>query len=117
MATKGSIFSLILVASVVITSDKLVMYPCCTQASKFAPVAFVAQTNNASTCLSHFFGPSIIDYGASNHLSSDKDVFSSLTLTSPLPMVTLANGSQIIAKRISSACPLPSLPLIFVLCP
>ena len=30
-------------------------------------------------------------------------------------MVTLANGSQTIAKGIGSACPLPSLPLTFVL--
>ena len=30
-------------------------------------------------------------------------------------MVTLANGSQIIAKGIGSACPLPFLPLTFVL--
>ena len=30
-------------------------------------------------------------------------------------MVTLANGSQTIAKGIGSSCPLPSLPLTFVL--
>ena len=30
-------------------------------------------------------------------------------------MVTLANGSQTIAKEINSACPLPSLPLTFVI--
>ena len=39
---------------------------------------------------------------------------SSLTFTSPLPMVTLDNGSQTIAKGIGSACPLPSLFLTFV---
>ena len=33
----------------------------------------------------------------------------------PLLMVTLANGSQTIAKGIDSACLLPSLPLTFVL--
>ena len=44
-----------------------------------------------------------------------KDIFSSLTFTSPLPMVTLANGSQTIAKEIGSRCPLPSLPLTSVL--
>ena len=37
--------------------------------------------------------------------------FSPLAFTSPLPMVTLANGSQTIAKGIGSACPLLSLPL------
>ena len=41
--------------------------------------------------------------------------FSSLIFTSPLPMITLANGSQTIAKGIGSACLFPSLPpLTFV---
>ena len=115
MATKGSIFSPILAASVVITSEKLVAYPCCTQASKSAPIAFVAQTSNASACLSNSSGPWILDSGASNNLSSNKDIFSSLTFTSPLPMVTLTNGSQTIAKRIDLASPLPSLHLTYVL--
>ena len=44
-----------------------------------------------------------------------KTFFSSLTITSPLPMITLANGSQTMAKGISSACPLPSVPLTSVL--
>ena len=30
-------------------------------------------------------------------------------------MITLANGSQIMAKGIDSACPLPSVPLNYVL--
>ena len=34
---------------------------------------------------------------------------------SPLPTITLANGSQSIAKGIGSVCPLPSLPLTSVL--
>ena len=45
----------------------------------------------------------------------NKDTFSFLTFTSPLPMITLANGSQTIAKGIGLACPLPSLPLTSVL--
>ena len=54
-------------------------------------------------------------FGASNHISGNKDLFSSLTVTSPLPMITLANGSQTMAKGIGSASPLPSIPLTFVL--
>ena len=115
MATKGSIFSSILAASVVITSEKLAACPFCTQASKSPSIAFVAQTGNASACLSHSSGPWILDSRASNHLSGHKDHFSSLTFTSPLPMVTLANRSQTITKGFGSACPLPSLPLTFVL--
>ena len=101
MAAQGSIFSPILVASTVFTSEKLLTYPRYIKASKFAPVAFVAQTDNASACLSHSFGPWILDSRASDHLSGNKDIFSFLTFTSPLPMVTLTNGSQTIAKGIS----------------
>ena len=115
MVAQGSIFSLILAASFVFTLEKLVAYPHCTQASKFAPVAYVAQTSNASSCFSHSSRPWVLDYGVFDHLSGNKGIFSSLTFTSPLPMVTLANGSQTIAKGTGFACPLPSLPLTFVL--
>ena len=86
-----------------------------TQATKAASISSVAQTDNASTCLSHSSGPKILNSRASDHLSGNKDIFFSLTLTSPLPTITLANGSQTIAKGISSVCPLPSLLLTSVL--
>ena len=76
---------------------------------------FVAQTGNASTWLSHSSGLYILDFGASDHLSGNKNIFSSLTFTFPLPMITLANGSQTITKGIGSTCPLSSLPLTYVL--
>ncbi|RVW31623.1 Retrovirus-related Pol polyprotein from transposon RE1 [Vitis vinifera] len=83
------------------------------QASKSASVAFVAETGNASACLTHTssLGPWILDSGASDHISSNKDLFSSITTTSVLPTVTLANGSQTMAKGFGFAHPLPSLPL------
>ena len=115
MDTKGSIFSPILAASAIITSEKLVACPFCTRASKSESSAFVAQTDNASTCLSHSSRHWILDSRAFDHLFRNKDLFSSLTFTSPLPMVILANGSQIIAKGIDSACPLPSLPFTSIL--
>ena len=86
-----------------------------TQAAKSASILFVAQTDNASAFLSHSSSPWILDFGAFDHLSSNKDIFSSLTIISPLPMITLANESQTMAKRIGSACPLPSVSLTFVL--
>ena len=115
IATKGSIFSHILAASAVITPRKLVAYPGCTQASKSASIAFVSQSSNASACLLHSSRPWILDFGASDHISSNKNIFSPFTSTSPLPMVTLANGSQTIVKGIGSACPLPSLLITSIL--
>ncbi|RVW33237.1 Retrovirus-related Pol polyprotein from transposon TNT 1-94 [Vitis vinifera] len=63
-------------------------------------IASVAQPGNASACLTHTssLGPWILDSGASDHLSGNKDLFSSITTTSALPTVTLANGSQMWLK-------------------
>ena len=87
------------------------------QAAKTASVASVVQTGNASACLTHTssLGPWILDSGASDHISGNKDIFSSITTTSALPTVTLANGSHTVAKGIGLAQPLPSLPLTSVL--
>ena len=100
---------------VILTSNEYKEYIHLTQAAKSASISPVAQTNNASACLSHSSGPWILDSRASDHISSNKDLFSFLTITLPLPMITLANGSQTMAKGIGSACPLPSKPLTYVL--
>ena len=86
-----------------------------TYAAKSASIASVAQTNNVFAYLTHSLSPWILDSGTSDHLSGNKDLFSSLTITSPLPMIALANGTQTMAKGIGSACPLLPLPLTFVL--
>ena len=88
-----------------------------TQPTKFVCIASVAQTNNVSAYLTHptFLGPWILDSNASHHLSGNKDLFSSLTITYPLPMITLANDTQTMAKGFGSARSLPYLPLNFVL--
>ena len=88
---------------------------CLTHAAKSASIASVAQTGNASAYLTHSFSPWILDSSASDHLSSSKDLFSFLTITSPLPTITLTNRTQTMAKGIGSAYPLPSLPLTSVL--
>ena len=87
------------------------------QAAKSSSVASVAQTGNASACLTHTssLGPWILDFGASDHISGNKDLFSSLATIPTLSTVTLANGSQTVAKGIGLAHPLPSLPLTSVL--
>ena len=86
-----------------------------THAAKSTSIAFVAQTGNASAYLTRCLNPWILDSSASDHLSGNKDLFSSLTITSPLPMIALAHGTQTMAKGIGSTCPLPSLPLTFIL--
>ena len=65
------------------------------QAAKSAYVASIAQTGNASAYLTHTssLGPWILDSGASDLVSGNKDIFSTLTTTPTLPTVTLANGS------------------------
>ncbi|RVW82381.1 Retrovirus-related Pol polyprotein from transposon RE1 [Vitis vinifera] len=79
--------------------------------------ASVAQTGNAFACLTHTssLGPWILDSGASDHISGNKDLFSSITTTSALPTVTLVNGSQTMAKGFGFAHPLLSLSLHSVL--
>ena len=87
------------------------------QATKSASVASVAQTGNASAYLTHTspLGPWILDSSASDHISGTKNLFSSITISSALPTITLANGSKIVAHSIGLANPLPSLPLTSVL--
>ena len=100
---------------VIITPNEYKEYLHLTQAAKSASISSIARTDNASTCLSRSSAPWILDSGAFDHLSGNKDLFSSLTITSPLPIITLANGSQTMAKGIGSACPLPSVPLTYVI--
>ena len=90
------------------------------QVTKSASIASVAQTGNASACFTHTssLGHWILDSCAScasDHISGNKDIFFSITTTSALPTVTLANGSQTMAKGFGLAHPLPSLPLHSVL--
>ena len=100
---------------VILTPSEYEEYLRLTQAAKSSSIASVAQIGNVSACLTHSSAPWILDTGASNHISGNKDFFSSLTFPSPLPTITLVNGSQTIAKGIGSVCPLPSLPLTSVL--
>nr|CAN62317.1 hypothetical protein VITISV_026526 [Vitis vinifera] len=90
--------------------DAYLLYQAATSAS-------VAQTGNVSICFtqSPSLGPWILDSGASDHIFGNKHLFSSITTTSTLPTVTLANGSQTMAKGIGLTHPLPSLPFHSVL--
>ena len=112
MAAKGSLST---PPGVILTPNEYKEYLHLTQVTKSASVSSVAHIGNASACLSHSCGIWILDSGADDHIFGNKDFFSSLTITSPLPMINLANGSQTMAKGIGSTCPLPSIPLTFVL--
>ena len=102
---------------VILTPNEYEEYLRLTQATKSSSIASIAQTGNVSPCLTHSSAPWIFVIGASDHISSNKDLFSSLTFQSPLPTITLTNGSQAIAKGIGIglACSVPSLPLTSVL--
>ena len=112
MAVKGSSSP---PSRVIVTPNEYKEYIHRTQAIKSASILSVFQTSNASACLSHSSGPWILDSGACDYISGNKDLFSSLTITSPLPMIALANRSQTMAKGIDSISPLPSIPLTYVL--
>ena len=97
MATKNPIFTSVISGSPTITLEKLIgsdydaylRY----QAATSASIASVAQTGNVSVCFIEFpyLGPWILDSGVSDHISSNKHLFSSITTTSALPTITLAN--------------------------
>ena len=67
----------------VLTPDEYKDYLHFTQATKSASISFVTKTGNVSVCLSHSSRPWILNSGAFNHLSVNKEIFSSLTFTSP----------------------------------
>ena len=100
---------------VILTPDEYEEYLRLTQIAKSFSIASIAQTDNVSTYLRHSSAPWILDIGAFDHIFGNKDLFSSLTFSSPLPTITLANGSQTIAKGIGLVCPLPSLSLTSIL--
>ena len=112
MASKGSSST---PPGVILMPNEYEEYIHLTQAAKSASISSIAQTGNAFTCYSHSSGPWMLNSRAFDHLSGNKDFFSSLTITSPLPMITLANGSHTMVKGIGSTSPLPSVPLTFVL--
>jgi len=75
-----------------------------------------AHSGNSFACLtSSLTGPLILDSDASDHISGNKSLFSSLVSPPVLSKVTLANGSQILIKGIGEVKIFPSIPLTTVL--
>nr|XP_009785731.1 PREDICTED: uncharacterized protein LOC104233960 [Nicotiana sylvestris] len=80
-------------------------------------LASVVPTNSSMTGVSQS-SPSeswVIDSGASDHISGNKSLFTSISYSQSLPTVTMVNGSQAMTTAIGQASPLPSLPLDSVL--
>ena len=83
------------------------------QAAKSASVTSVAQTGNASACLTHTssLGPWILDSSASDHISGNKNLFSSLTTTIISPPIfddVSSRPLQVYHCRHRAVVPLPS---------
>ena len=69
---KGSSFT---PSRVILTPNDYKEYLHLTQVAKSASISSVAQTGNASACLSHSSEQWILDSGAFDHLSGNKDFF------------------------------------------
>jgi len=94
---------------------EFLQYKACKQTS--SEIASVVQTGNSVTCFSQSSSSEswVIDSGASDHISGNKSLFTTISYSQSLPKVTMANGSQTMATAIGQASPLPSLPLDSVL--
>jgi len=68
-------------------------------------------TGNSFAGISHSgsLGPSVLDFGATNHISGNKSLFSTLSPSNTLPFITIANGSQTKPQDIGSLSIFPSL--------
>jgi len=79
--------------------------------------ASVAHTGNSSACFSQSssIGPWVLDSGASDHVTGNKSLFSSLCTSGFLPAITSANGSQSRSKGVGTVQILLSLSVSSVL--
>ncbi|XP_027338308.1 uncharacterized protein LOC113852270 [Abrus precatorius] len=71
--------------------------------------AAVAHTGNSFVGLSHSSGPWVLDSGATDHITGNKSLFSSLSTSGYLPSVIMENGSQTQSQGVGVVHPLPSL--------
>lgn len=81
------------------------------------PWLLVAHTSNSSVCFSHScpLSPRVFDSGASDHVTDNKGIFSSLSSSGFLPSIANANGSQTQSQGIETVQILSSLDVTYVL--
>ena len=77
----------------------------------FGSTASIAHTGNSFVGISHStsVGPWVLDSGGTDHITSNKTLFSSLSTSGYLPSVTMANGSQTQSQGLGIVHPFPSL--------
>ena len=80
-------------------------------------MASVAQPGNSFACLTQLShnGSWIFNFGASDHISGNKNLFTTLHSPSVSSIITLANGTQIMIKGVGESKSLSSLPLVSIL--
>ena len=83
----------------------------------FSSTAFVAHTCTSFVGLTQSSSPSpwVFDSGATNHITGNKSLFSSLSSPNPLPFVTLADGSRVSSHGVATVKLFPSLTIDNVL--
>jgi len=64
---------------------------------------------------SNFLGPWVLDSGVTNHITSNKSFFSSLSTSGHLPSISMANGSKVSSHGVGIVHLFPSLPIDNVL--
>ena len=96
--------------------DEYLKYQALKQQSS-SSMASVAPPGNSFACLTQSSHSEswIFDSGASDHISGNKNLFSTLHSPYVSSTITLANGSQTMIKGIGESKPLSSLPLVSIL--
>ena len=72
------------------------------ESNQSSTIASANQTGNHVACISQLssLGPWVLDSGASDHMSGNKDLLSFIIYSNTLSTVTLADGSQTKVRRI-----------------
>ncbi|WVY93382.1 hypothetical protein V8G54_032470 [Vigna mungo] len=85
------------------------------QQSSSTTSASVARTGTPFVGLTHSLGSWVIDSGATDHITGNKSLFSSLSCPDNLPSVTMADGSRVSSHGIGTVHIFPSISIDHVL--
>jgi len=87
------------------------------QSSSSTTSAFVARTGTSFVGLTHSdsLGPWVLDSGATDHITGNKSLFSSLSCSDHLPSVTMADGSRVSSHGVGTVNIFPSISIDHVL--